>query len=202
MLAGAGLGLPAPVCGGRVAPMKAILAALLLAASLLCPPAHAQQEMSPVQVAFPIYLEQAKKGNPHYQYALGDCYFHGDGVKQNRAEAVKWYRKAAEQGLSVAQDALKKIASDETSGRTNRAKAELAKRENPAEKEEAWNKKYREEVNRQREADAAAQRKQAQREQAQREQAQREQAQRERERRDEIAKTAAIEKAAEIAKTR
>lgn len=28
---------------------------------------------------------------------LGDCCFKGDGVEQDEAEAVKWYRKAAEQ---------------------------------------------------------------------------------------------------------
>jgi TPR repeat protein len=29
---------------------------------------------------------------------LGVCYVNGEGVPQNYAEAVKWYRKAAEQG--------------------------------------------------------------------------------------------------------
>jgi uncharacterized protein len=30
-------------------------------------------------------------------------YFNGQGVRQNYAEAVKWYRKAAEQGYAWAQ---------------------------------------------------------------------------------------------------
>ncbi|MBQ2885264.1 MAG: sel1 repeat family protein [Alphaproteobacteria bacterium] len=34
---------------------------------------------------------------------LGYCYFHGKGVEKNYSEAVKWYRKAAERGLSTAQ---------------------------------------------------------------------------------------------------
>ena len=33
-------------------------------------------------------------------------YFNGDGVPQNDAEAMKWYSKAAEQGLAAAQDKL------------------------------------------------------------------------------------------------
>jgi hypothetical protein len=30
------------------------------------------------------------------------CYDEGEGVKQDKAEAVKWYRKAAEQGNAIA----------------------------------------------------------------------------------------------------
>nr|MCS5594368.1 sel1 repeat family protein [Porticoccaceae bacterium] len=35
--------------------------------------------------------------------SLAWMYAHGEGVPENAAEAVKWYRKAAEQGLAVAQ---------------------------------------------------------------------------------------------------
>ena len=31
-------------------------------------------------------------------YNKGNCYYFGKGVKQDYAEAAKWYRKAAEQG--------------------------------------------------------------------------------------------------------
>ncbi len=34
---------------------------------------------------------------------LGDCYADGKGVAQNEAEAVRWYRKAAEQNHAEAQ---------------------------------------------------------------------------------------------------
>lgn len=34
---------------------------------------------------------------------LGDKHYYGIGVEQNYAEAVKWYRKAAEQGNAKAQ---------------------------------------------------------------------------------------------------
>ena len=29
---------------------------------------------------------------------LGELYYHGEGVAENKAEAAKWYRLAAEQG--------------------------------------------------------------------------------------------------------
>jgi uncharacterized protein len=37
---------------------------------------------------------------------LGSAYQYGLGVEKNEYEAVKWYRKGAEQGNSVAQDFL------------------------------------------------------------------------------------------------
>ena len=33
------------------------------------------------------------------QYNLGVCYYKGEGVAKDQVEAVKWYRKAAEQNL-------------------------------------------------------------------------------------------------------
>ena len=39
----------------------------------------------------------AELGNAEAQYELGDCFVLGTGVKQDFAEAVKWYRTAAEQ---------------------------------------------------------------------------------------------------------
>ena len=37
------------------------------------------------------------------QYELGECCRMGIGTKMDSAEAVKWYRKAAERGLAKAQ---------------------------------------------------------------------------------------------------
>ena len=34
---------------------------------------------------------------------LGECYFYGRGLDKNDAEAVKWYKKAAEQNNAWAQ---------------------------------------------------------------------------------------------------
>lgn len=47
--------------------------------------------------------EVAEKGNAEAQYNLGLCYARGDGVPRDFAEAVKWYRKAAEQNHTGAQ---------------------------------------------------------------------------------------------------
>ena len=41
------------------------------------------------------------------QYNLGGCYFDGRGVDQSYAEAVKWCRKAAEQGDADAIEVLR-----------------------------------------------------------------------------------------------
>ncbi|UKI32728.1 MAG: sel1 repeat family protein [Lentisphaeria bacterium] len=43
------------------------------------------------------------RGDAKGQHNLGYCYANGLGVKQNHAEAVKWYRKAAEQGWAYSQ---------------------------------------------------------------------------------------------------
>ena len=42
-------------------------------------------------------------GIAEVQYNLGQMYQMGQGVPQDNAEAVKWYRKAAEQGFAPAQ---------------------------------------------------------------------------------------------------
>lgn len=45
----------------------------------------------------------AEKGNPEAQFRLGWMYAHGEGVMQSDEEAVKWYRKAAQQDHVIAQ---------------------------------------------------------------------------------------------------
>lgn len=46
---------------------------------------------------------KAEKGDAESQFILGLIYSTGDGGPMNKAEAVKWYRKAAEQGHTRAQ---------------------------------------------------------------------------------------------------
>ena len=46
---------------------------------------------------------KAEKADPQAQADLGTCYGVGCGVTQDAVEAVKWYRKAAEQGFAKAQ---------------------------------------------------------------------------------------------------
>ncbi len=49
------------------------------------------------------WRQMAEQGQPAAQYNLGIMYEYGRGVRQNDAEAAKWYRKASVQGVSVAQ---------------------------------------------------------------------------------------------------
>jgi len=48
----------------------------------------------------------ADKGHAEAQFNLGMIYYGGFGVPKDPVQAVSWYRKAAEQGLSVALDSL------------------------------------------------------------------------------------------------
>jgi TPR repeat protein len=85
--------------------MKSILAALLLAAGLLCPHSNAQQD----DAARKQFLEikpKAEQGNAQAQSLLGIFYYKGISVEKDCAEAVKWFRKAAEQGNAQAQSLL------------------------------------------------------------------------------------------------
>ena len=51
-------------------------------------------------------LADAEQGDAEAQAGLGSNYQFGSGVTQNFKEAVRWYRKAAEQGHSIAQNNL------------------------------------------------------------------------------------------------
>ena len=82
--------------------MKALLAALLLAAGLLCPCAHAQQDEA-ARSRFLAREAKAKQGDAGAQFTLAVCYYQGDGVEKDFVEAVKWFRKAAAQGDAAAQ---------------------------------------------------------------------------------------------------
>ena len=46
---------------------------------------------------------KAEKGNAEAEFNLGKCYHEGLGVKQDKAEALKWTEKAAAQGIPQAQ---------------------------------------------------------------------------------------------------
>ena len=50
---------------------------------------------------------KAEKGDAQSQYQLGHAFANGSlGVAKDQVEAVKWFRKAAEQNLADAQDYL------------------------------------------------------------------------------------------------
>jgi len=93
--------------------MKFLLAALLLAAGLLCPCAEAQtnDDLKERLKEFMEIKAKAEQGNASAQVMLGAYYYTGImgasiGVVKDQAEAVKWYRKAAEQGHSSGQRML------------------------------------------------------------------------------------------------
>jgi len=48
-------------------------------------------------------FKKAEQGDVRAQESLGLCYASGDGVSENRTQAVYWFRKAAEQGYDRAQ---------------------------------------------------------------------------------------------------
>ena len=47
--------------------------------------------------------QRAESGDPSAQLDLGLAYHNGEGVRQDDAEAVRWWRMAAEQGYAQAQ---------------------------------------------------------------------------------------------------
>jgi TPR repeat protein len=49
---------------------------------------------------------RAQNGEAGAQYSLGQCYYFGEGVPKDNAEAVKWYLKAAVQGDVLAMTEL------------------------------------------------------------------------------------------------
>ena len=53
--------------------------------------------------AFNCYKMSAELDNAEAQNMTGMCYYEGIGVGKNEKEAIKWYKKAAKQGLAVAQ---------------------------------------------------------------------------------------------------
>ena len=51
-----------------------------------------------VERAVSCFKKSAEFGNAKAQRMLGDCYFVGEGIREDKREAVKWFRLAAEQG--------------------------------------------------------------------------------------------------------
>mgnify|MGYP001233149072 FL=1 len=53
-----------------------------------------------------VTLKAAERGDVDAQNFLGWMYSQGSGVRKSKVEAIKWYRKAAQQGDSDAKQAL------------------------------------------------------------------------------------------------
>ena len=56
-----------------------------------------------VERAVSCFKKSAEFGNAKAQRMLGDCYYVGEGIREDKQEAVKWFRLAAEQGDAAAQ---------------------------------------------------------------------------------------------------
>ena len=54
----------------------------------------------------PVLIKLAEQGDAKAQHRLGLIYFLGQGVPKDDAEGLKWFRKAADQGLADAQAML------------------------------------------------------------------------------------------------
>src|ERR1035441_10467958 len=85
-------------------PMRTILiAALVCTASMLLPSAHAQPSDADTQQLTSLRAK-AETGDAKSQFVFGAAYSLGKfGLATNHVEAVKWYRKAAEQNHALAQ---------------------------------------------------------------------------------------------------
>ena len=59
-----------------------------------------------VERAVSYFKKSAEFGNAKAQRMLGDCYFWGEGIREDKREAVKWYLLAAGQGDAEAQRIL------------------------------------------------------------------------------------------------
>jgi TPR repeat protein len=72
----------------------------ILAALVLCAPVQAQTpEIDALRA-------RAEQGDASAQHNLGVMYDNGQGVPEDDAEAVRWYRLAADRGLAGAQCGL------------------------------------------------------------------------------------------------
>ena len=58
------------------------------------------------RVGFRRYQEESEEGDSDAQYNLGLCYLNGEGAIQDRTKALRWLRKAAEQGNEDAKKIL------------------------------------------------------------------------------------------------
>ena len=80
-----------------------LFAILLLGLSLSPSPIRADTGTDVPKEDIETLKTKADQGEAEAQYDLGGCYFYGEGVPEDKAEAVNWYRKAAEQGHAPAQ---------------------------------------------------------------------------------------------------
>lgn len=67
------------------------------------------------QCSFMRVEQSARAGDPDAQYALGYLYYYGIGTTQDRQTGLIWIKKAAAQGQTVAQEALRALSGTKSS---------------------------------------------------------------------------------------
>ena len=86
--------------------LRFVTVAAVLMALVVCAPVQAQTpEVDALRA-------RAARGDAEAQLDLGTAYFNGDLVRQDYAEAARWYRLAAEQGYADAQTDLAFVLSE------------------------------------------------------------------------------------------
>ena len=90
----------------RIAATLAVVGALLFGAGSACADFDdgvAAYERGDFATALQEFRPLAEQGDADAQTLIGMMYNEGLGVPKNDAEAVKWFHKAAEQGIAQAQ---------------------------------------------------------------------------------------------------
>ena len=82
-----------------------LLVLTVLAVAVVSTPSDARQEVANPQQVSDVFA-QAWQGDADAQVTLGGWYFSGQGVAEDAAEGVRWWRQAAEQGHLPAQTGL------------------------------------------------------------------------------------------------
>ena len=65
-----------------------------------------QAEVSNINAEMEELKAQAESGDINSQVILANKYFNGEGLKQDKKEALKWYKLAAEKGHAGAQTTM------------------------------------------------------------------------------------------------
>jgi len=93
--------------------MAGVALAVVLTGGAAAGPLHdgnAAAQRGDYATALRLWRPLAEQGDAAAQYNLGNMYVKGAGVPQDDAEAVKWYRLAAEQDSSTSSKAVTRFS--------------------------------------------------------------------------------------------
>lgn len=85
----------------------------------------------------------AERGEAKAQLELGWRYYTGNGVQEDRGKAVKWYRRASEQGLREAEQMLKLLQANSGTVEQEKSAGASKARQGPPKGFESFNPKAR-----------------------------------------------------------